>query len=492
MDKIVNKTVNMDEAMNETVNGIVNSTSTIQNIIAYFKNIKPFSFNKHKPKETLKDVATYIYIHIRKGYGIKINRTHKNEIHQLSFYNNYMNNDDICNIITKYKGLTYINLTNSKVSKMENIFINIDNIISSLVFNNCVIIDDIYNKIVSDKLTYIQLDDCNISSLKFIENLPNLTNINLSNNFITDNELIYLRNITKSGKEIHINLSNNCIFDYSMLISESMNICSLTLSNNRIKSIPYCNNYSICSLNLSYNEITEIDNLIRCNSLRNIDLSYNKITNIDIFNNIIFNKISSYYFNNNDISNIIGLSSVVKISKLDLSNNSKLSSLSFLHNKCKNCRIDIRVTNITKIDFYMINKNDTEVIIEYEKIYHFIPYYIINHEIFNIYNNITDLSSIVIQNMINYINMIISDLEINGHIPNISFQCDVGFINKCDDKKQHFENIKKRGIKNNVIRRVQQNIIPPRIFVPGENNITHNDIENYKKITDSISMIFVR
>jgi len=116
-----------------------------------------------------------------------------------------------------------------------------------------------------------------ISDLKPIENLTNLTDLNLSGNQLDDSDLVYLENLT--------------------------NLTWLGLGGNRISDIsPLANLIQLITLYLDNNQISDITPLADLSKLEHLGVDYNQISDISPLANLI--QLITLHLNGNQISDI--------------------------------------------------------------------------------------------------------------------------------------------------------------------------------------------
>lgn len=165
------------------------------------------------------------------------------------------------------------------------------------------------------KLVTLDLS-CNyhLTIIDNLDNLINLTEINLSNNKIRIiDRFDKLVNLTK------INLSNNRITTIENLDKQTA-LRELILTNNKIVKIENLNNLTeMTYLNISCNKINMIQNLYNCRNLQVLDLRNNCI---DIIDNLEHNKhLKILLLANNNISLLTNIFHLKDITTLDLGSN---------------------------------------------------------------------------------------------------------------------------------------------------------------------------
>lgn len=179
-------------------------------------------------------------------------------------------------------------------------------------------VDTIYSLDISEK---------NIISLKGIENLNNLTELNLYYNQISDLSLLsYLTNLSK------LRLDSNKINNLSGL-NGLVNLTQLSLFNNQISDLsPLSNLTNLTNLDLGQNKISDISSLKDLTNLTILDLWSNQVNNISVLSGLT--NLSELYLLGNQISDVSSLRGLTKLTYLTLGNNQikDISALSGLTN----------------------------------------------------------------------------------------------------------------------------------------------------------------
>jgi Leucine-rich repeat (LRR) protein len=216
---------------------------------------------------------------------------------------------------------------------------------------------DLYGNQISDvsplasltNLEWLSLIDNQISDISPLAGLTNLTNLHLSNNQISDiSPLAGLTNLARL--DLHDNqissisplagltnlgwlsLHHNEISGISPLAGLT-NLTGLFLSNNQISDIsPVARLANLTHLYLTYNQISDISPVASLTSLVELDLPINQITDISPLaglTNLIY-----LYLYGNEISDISPLAGLTNLAFLGLNNNqiSDISPLAGLAN----------------------------------------------------------------------------------------------------------------------------------------------------------------
>lgn len=195
------------------------------------------------------------------------------------------------------------------------------------------------NEVYLVKHNILNLNNLGITSIREIEGLEKLTNLNelyLSGNKISD--IQELEHLTKLKV---LDLSSNNITQMQYLDTLS-NLNQLYLNNNEISNINGLDNLikldflhldsnniakieglnynkNLHTLYLSHNHITEITNLSSLTNLFFLALNYNKIKKIKGLENLI--NLRVLRLNDNKLTQIDGLSNLNKLKTLNLANN---------------------------------------------------------------------------------------------------------------------------------------------------------------------------
>ncbi|WP_294354696.1 leucine-rich repeat domain-containing protein [uncultured Clostridium sp.] len=131
------------------------------------------------------------------------------------------------------------------------------------------------------KISVLNADNYDISSLKGLEYCTNLSFLSLSNNKI--NDLSPLKNLTQLTQ---LSLKNNNITNIAPL-SGLVNLSILSLSNNNISDISYVKNLSnISYLNIYGNKVKDITWLKGLKTLENLNANSNSIVDLSPLNSL--------------------------------------------------------------------------------------------------------------------------------------------------------------------------------------------------------------
>ena len=201
------------------------------------------------------------------------------------------------------------------------------------------------------ELTYLNLTNNKITledekSQEILRSMKNLTNLNLSNNQITNIKAI---NDLSNLKLLYFSGNNNVnLVEIEDIIS---NLNLLNVSTESLKTINNCDSNKITKLNLIASSLTELPDLSKFTKLTKLNLSGN--SKIEDFS--IISKITS--LENLNLSNVklqgrmIDFSKLTNLTNLDLSNNTlwseDLENLKALKN---NTNLTINLSNNSIID----------------------------------------------------------------------------------------------------------------------------------------------
>ena len=230
-------------------------------------------------------------------------------------------------------------LDNNAITQLENIpftchKLSITN--NKISFINSKLSNEIQLKILD--LSYNRI----ISLLGF-NNLINLEELNLSNNYISDEQLDYLSNLSMLK---YLNLSNNNIKQDSFihLLSSLGSIEKINLSNNNIESV-------------TFNQ--------KCQSLVQIELDANKIISFIITNNQMLPKLKYLSLCGNKLENCDSLNNLPNIEYIILNENEiktcefiSTTQLKYLHFKSNMVTSFTIHESLSQIEFIELSYNN--------------------------------------------------------------------------------------------------------------------------------------
>ena len=274
------------------------------------------------------------------------------------------------------------------------------NAIDSLYFKDEKLCEAIYDYLLAHKEDYTTLlraknilnieqieisrvDTLNISSygitnLEGLESFINLQRLYASGNeFITIAPLEYCTNLTE------LNVSNNAIGDNNKAILKMKQLASLDISNTQINSIKIINDFvnsfeegsetELKSLNVSLNHINNIDGLEKITTLESLYIANNKIKDISKIKSLENLKLLNV--SSNEIKDISAIKDISTIRTLNISKNqikdissvnSRITSLDFSGNKVKDITPLSKMTSLTDL---IMDDNLIEDISNVESLY---------------------------------------------------------------------------------------------------------------------------
>lgn len=265
----------------------------------------------------------------------------------------------LCIMVNLIFGVSKCRADNSTITFSDN---NLYSSIKSALKDKIVSFDDEKKSIVMtddarNSVSFLYLDNKNISSLDGIENFTNLSSLSIEHNHITQigkipadklysiglsyvEEITDLELLANYGKLTTLNVSCSALEDIpeamknlhnltnfewedgslktTAWVDNFQNLTRLSLKNNKINNLA---NISILSklttLDVSFNEIENIEEIGKCNNLTMLYIASNRIKQIDCIAGL---KLVSLYAQNNNISDIACLN-MDSMKTLDVSNN---------------------------------------------------------------------------------------------------------------------------------------------------------------------------
>jgi len=158
----------------------------------------------------------------------------------------------------------------------------------------------------AEALESLDLSACRIDNLDFIRSFPNVKELILDENGISD-----LTPLQDLSSLVSLSLAKNNISDVSPLISLS-DMQYLNLNDNLLEDVSALNNLtSLKEINLSFNDIYTIEGLTNLSNLESADLSYNLITSVSALE---YSPIKELNIMNTDIDD---LNAVANFSELE-------------------------------------------------------------------------------------------------------------------------------------------------------------------------------
>ncbi|CAL6017548.1 Conserved_hypothetical protein [Hexamita inflata] len=302
------------------------------------------------------------------------------KITQLEYLDLSENEIILCEKLNQLKHLRRINLTNNKIIDLKNIK-HLIQYLNTQVSNQSQPSDQDFMKYLGQQGTQIQLQE-----------LKNL----MEQNLLSNNQIVYDTEMIQKYKDKVFNGVLEIIDDQNLTsveftevisssdkkISELQIICCHNIKLDRcpqsssIKKliINKCNLQNLngiqvmtelTELNLSFNQISDISKLSTLVKLTVLELDQNNIESISVIQH--FNELHTLDLSQNLISTITSLKSLYKLKVLDLSYN-KLASVSDLSALSDIKHLNVSKNNITSIDSLKNCKKITHLNISFNKI----------------------------------------------------------------------------------------------------------------------------
>lgn len=201
-----------------------------------------------------------------------------------SFNLNFNNNVELSNVDLSYNNLTEININHNvninKLNLKNNLLsykgyrtgvLNVKDLdLSNNLFETINLANE--QKLANVKIT----DNPNLTNISFSKLNANLTNLDISNNFIVEFTLNNAPNLSI------LNVTNNNL--NSIDLTNFKNLNQFFADFNKINDILFSNNVNLQTLSLEANSISKLDNLLNLSNLQTLNLKNNKLTKVDISN----------------------------------------------------------------------------------------------------------------------------------------------------------------------------------------------------------------
>jgi len=194
------------------------------------------------------------------------------------------------------------------------------------------------NVIEALQLGYLEVGDCNISSLNGISNFTNLVYLQCENNQLTTldvSALLFLTNLNCSNNLLNsltinglLELQNvNCQFNQLTTLNASglLNLINFNCSYNFLTTLNFEYLENLVDLNCSNNLINTV-NFIDLIGLKYFDISYNQLTSLDT---IGLNSLEILNCNNNLLTTL-AVNGLINFNEMNCSNN-QLTSLNLIN-----------------------------------------------------------------------------------------------------------------------------------------------------------------
>ena len=204
------------------------------------------------------------------------------------------------------------------------------------------------------KLTTLDLGNNQISDGRFLEKLTNLTSLYLSFNQISDGR--FLQKLTKLTT---LDLSNNQISD-ARFLEKLTNLTTLDLGNNQITDARFLEKLTnLTTLDLRSNQISDARFLENLTNLTTLDLNSNKISDWRFLENLT--NLTTLYLGSNQISDARFLEKLINLTSLNLGYNqisdarfleklTNLTTLNLWNNQISDARFLEKLTKLTSLD----------------------------------------------------------------------------------------------------------------------------------------------
>ncbi|CAL6008483.1 leucine_Rich Repeat (LRR)-containing protein [Hexamita inflata] len=238
--------------------------------------------------------------------------------HMINLYQNDINDGGLLiqnsNELKSFSFVKHFKINELTIYKCQNVnLIEVPTNIFDLTISHCTLVDlkGLQNM---KQLITLELRYNGISDITILGQLTNLKQLYLSNNKISTIQIQNLDNLTS------LNLGNNKLNDISA-IQNMTNLVELQLSGNQIHDInvfQYLINLK--QLYLSKNKVSNIDILSSLIHLQILDISHNNITNISSIT-VLTNLKELYLSSQNNLVDIHNVANLIQLSELILHDN---------------------------------------------------------------------------------------------------------------------------------------------------------------------------
>lgn len=260
--------------------------------------------------------------------------------------------------------LTSLNLSNNKISDLNNIK-PLSDTLNDLTIDNNFIKD--FSVLEEFDLTSFSANGTGIKNLNFLSNYKKINNICINNNLVSS-----LLPLSKIESVRSIEVSNNKLKDLKGLenslylgfikadsnqltslndLSNQTKIYFCSFNNNKIEDISILAKFGddLKTVSLNNNMISDISSLSKCSNVTELYIDNNKIASLSPLENK--QNLKKFSAKNNKISDLSFLANCTCISYLNLSDNeiSNISSLKNVFDK-SNVYVDLSMNRITKFD----------------------------------------------------------------------------------------------------------------------------------------------
>ena len=202
------------------------------------------------------------------------------------------------------------------------------------------------------QLTSVELSNCGLETIDFLESCTALESVTIEENAITSlkslaecsklkflyadkNQISSLEGLEDKTSLVSLTASDNAISDLTPLENDIF-LTRLELANNQISDLnPISNTQTLVWMDVSHNTISDLDPIRGNELMANLRLSYNQVSNLDACESMIY--LTSLYASHNQIENLNGLVNVTQLETVALSDN-KLTDISVLSKNAGNLR----------------------------------------------------------------------------------------------------------------------------------------------------------
>ena len=192
------------------------------------------------------------------------------------------------------------------------------------------------------QVSYLDINNSSQYNITGIESFTNLTNLNCSNNYITNLNLSHLSNL------INLNCANNQLANLN--ITNLINLINLNCSGNQLTNLNFSNSTNLSILNCEFNQFSSL-NISNLTNLSELICNYNQLTNLNASNLSNLTKLECHenQLTTLNVSNLTDLSELICSSnQLTILNISNLPNLTKLECQGNNLTT-LDVANLTNL-----------------------------------------------------------------------------------------------------------------------------------------------
>lgn len=238
--------------------------------------------------------------------------------------------------------------------------------IYDLKLSNCNI-EDLSSLVNKEGLSYLDISNNNITSLKGLKKLSNIFSIDVSGNKITD--WSELKSIKERPQEDYYELytlcANNCDIEDISIFNDLHVGSFLELKNNNIKDLSNFNNDKVYGIDLSGNK-----DITRLEALKNVYTVYLDECNISDINEVLkLEEVMNLSLENNNLTDVSDISYLKQLDCLSLAGNRDIKGsissnrISSLNVSDCNLNNDLVFEKINSFYYLNISKNNIKSII---------------------------------------------------------------------------------------------------------------------------------